>query len=194
MAMTDKNPGNVTGLLRDLRKGRPGAEDALWPIVYGELKKLAHHILRQKSPGAPLQTTALVHEAYLRLIGTDELAWNDRGHFFAIAARAMRFILVDHARRKHAAKHGGGATPIPIEDVLGLATDVDVDLVALDDALKDLKSFDPRQSQIVELAYFGGLTYDEIALSFEISAATVKRELRIAKMWLLRELRREERA
>lgn len=164
------------------------ASDELWPLVYGELKRLAHHVLRSKSPGRPFQTTALVHEAYLRLIGNEELAWNDRGHFFALAARAMRFILVDHARRAHAARHGGGLRPVPLEEALGLAVAVDVDLLALDEALQRLKQLDARQSAIVELAYFGGLTYEEIAGCHDVSPATVKRELRSAKLWLLREL------
>lgn len=185
--------GNVTGLLRDWSGGNPEAQEELWPIVYGELRKLAHNVLRFKAPSRGRHTTtALVHEAYLRLVGTDDLSWNDRGHFYAVAARAMRFILVDYARRAQAAKHGSGQTPVSLEDVLGLSIDVNVDLVALDDALGAFKDFDPRQCHIIELSYFGGLTYEEIAQSLDISMATVKRELRTAKMWLLRELRRGE--
>lgn len=187
----EKSPRDVTRLLRDWSDGDAEAQEELWPLVYDELRRLAHFILRSKSPGRSLQTTALVHEAYLRLVGTEDLDWNDRGHFFAIAARAMRFILVDHARRSHAAKYGGGARPVSIEDALGLAVEIDVDLLALDHALKELEGFAPRQSRVVEMAYFGGLTYDEMAHALGISPATVKRELRHAKLWLLKTLKDE---
>ncbi len=187
-------PGKVTRLLREWRRGDPEAREELWSIVYGRLKELAHHILEDRPRRRPLRTTDLVHEAYLKLVGGEEITVNDRRHFFSIAARAMRYILVDHARRAHAAKCGGGEEPLPLEEALGLPVAVDVDLLALDEALNQLRDLDARQHQIVELAYFGGLSYAEIGEAVGVSLATVSRELKTAKMWLLRQLRREGRS
>lgn len=182
----------VTRLLRDWRAGDVRAHEELWPIIYGELKKLAHHILRERRGNRSLFTTTLVHELYLRLWGNEDLAWNDRGHFFAIAARAMRFILVDQLRRSGAAKRGGGAPMLQLDEAIEVPIELAEDLVGLDDALKDFERFDQRKCQIVELSYFAGLTYNEIGMALDISPATVKRDLRTAKMWLLRELRKGE--
>ena len=179
----------LTRLLKQWRDGDAEAGDQLWPIIYGELKDLAHQMLRHRRRRGPLQTTTLVHELYPRLLGNEELTWNDRGHFFAIAARAMRFILVDQLRRRRAAKRGGDEVFVPLDEAIELAVEVDVDLLALDDALKDFERYDHRKCRIIELSYFAGMTYKEIAQLMEISPATVKRDLQTAKMWLLRELR-----
>ena len=182
-------PAELTQLLRQWRDGDAEAADQLWPVIYGELKELAHQMLKHRRRGHPLKTTTLVHELYPRLLGSEELTWNDRGHFFAIAARAMRFIMVDQLRRRQAAKRGGDGVFVPLEEAIEVPLDVDVDLLALDDALKDFERFDHRKCRIVELSYFAGMTYEEIARFMEISPATVKRDLKTAKMWLLRELR-----
>ncbi len=188
------NTAELTRLLRDWHGGDPKASDELWPLVYGELKRLAHHIVGDRRGRSPLQTTTLVHEAYLRLLGTADLTWHDRGHFFAIAARAMRCILVDGARRRQAAKRGGDVAFVPLDEAIALPQQPDVDLVALDDALQELERYDPRKSRVVELSYFAGLTYGDIGQALQISPATVKRDLRSAKLWLLRQMRRGESA
>lgn len=183
---------DLTRLLHDWRDGDEAAREELWPLVYGQLKKLAHHILSERRGEGSLQTTVLVHELYLRLSGGESLSWNDRGHFYAIAARAMRYILVDQLRRQRAAKRGGREQLVPLDQALELPVRVDVDLVALDDALRDFETLDPRRCRVVELTYFAGLSYEEIGQCLEISPATVKRDLRTAKLWLLRELGRGE--
>ena len=184
----------VTRLLDAWSSGDRRALDQLMPLVIGDLRALARSYMAREGPGHTLEPTALVHEAYMRLAGRRKVQMANRVQFFAVLADTMRRILVDHARRKKAARHGGGTPPIPIEEVFGLPIAVDVDLVALDFALKDLATFAPRQSQAVELSFFGGLTFDQIALSLEVSPATVKRDLKTAKIWLLRELKRDQRA
>ncbi len=183
----------VTQLLDAWSAGDGRALDQLMPLVIGDLRALARGYLGRESPGHTLEPTALVHEAYLKLAGRRKVRLESRVQFFAVLAQTMRRILVDHARRKRAARHGGGTPPVPIEEALGLPVEVDVDLVALDDSLKGLATFAPRQAEAVQLSYFGGLTFEEIALVQEVSPATVKRDLKTAKIWLLRELRREGR-
>ena len=183
----------VTRLLDAWSAGDRQALDQLIPLVLGDLRALARGYLGRENPGHTLEPTALVHEAYLRLAGRRKVRLESRVQFFAVLAQTMRRILVDHARKKKAARHGGGTPPVPIEEALGLPVHVDVDLVALDDSLKDLAAFAPRQSETVQLNYFGGLTLEEIALVQEVSPATVKRDLKTAKIWLLRELRHEGR-
>ncbi len=182
----------VTRLLDAWSSGERQALDQLMPLVIGDLRALARGYLANEGPGHTLQPTALVHEAYLRLAGRRKVQLANRVQFFSVLAQTMRRILVDHARRKRAARHGGGTPPLPLEEALGLPIRVDVDLVALDDALKELTSFAPRQSKVVELSYFGGLTFEQIALSLEVSPATVKRDLKTAKVWLLRELKHSQ--
>ena len=180
----------VTQLLDAWSSGDQQALDQLMPMVIGDLRALARGYLARETPGHTLEPTALVHEAYLRLVGRRQVQLENRVQFFAVLAETMRRILVDHARRKKAARHGGGTPPVPLEAALGLPVRVDVDLVALDDALKDLNSFAPRQAKVVELSYFGGLTFDQIAAALKVSPVTVKRDLKTAKVWLLRELKR----
>jgi RNA polymerase sigma factor (TIGR02999 family) len=176
----------VTQLLHALRHGSEAARAQVADLVYGELHRLAGRALRGERDGHTLQTTALVNEAYMRLVEAD-VPWDDRKHFYAVAARAMRRILVDHARAKRRGKRGGGEAPVTFDDDVAAAQRPG-DLVALDDALKRLAEHDPRKAEAVELHYFGGLTYDELASALEISAATVHRELRLAKAWLYQHL------
>ncbi len=181
----------VTRLLDAWSSGDRQALDRLMPLVIGDLRALARSYMAREGPGHTLEPTALVHEAYMRLAGRRRVQMENRVQFFAVLAETMRRILVDHARRKRAARHGGGKPPLPLEEALGLPISVDVDLIALDDALKDLATFAPRQCRVVEQNYFGGLTFDQIGLSLGISPATVKRDLKTARIWLLRELKRD---
>jgi RNA polymerase sigma-70 factor, ECF subfamily len=160
------------------------------PLVYDELRRLAQHYLRRERADHTLQSTALVHEAYVRLVGQASPPWQSRAHFFGIAARLMRQILVEHARAHQAAKRGGNAFKLTLEDASALAQPADVDLVALDDALRKLSALDARQSRIVELRFFAGLTIEDAAEVLKISPATVAREWTIARAWLYREVAR----
>lgn len=180
----------VSGLLLAWRRGDPGARDRLMPLVYDELRALARRQMHGERPDHTLQTTALVHEAYLRLCGAD-VTWDGRVHFLAVAAQVMRRILVDYARARGRAKRGGGAERVALDDARAAAPDRPPDLVALDEAIERLTTLDERKGRVIELHYFGGLTYDETAAALGISAATVDRELRLAKAWLYRELRSE---
>jgi len=188
--MTQGAAPDVTALLDAWSAGDSRALDQLMPLVIGDLRALARAYMARENPGHTLEPTALVNEAYLRLAGRRTVRFESRVQFFAVLAETMRRVLVDHARRKKAARHGSGEPPVPLEKALGLPISVDVDLVALDDALKDLAAFAPRQSQAIELSFFGGLTFDEIALALAVSPATVKRDIKTAKIWLLRELKR----
>lgn len=182
----------VSQLLLAWREGDASALARLIPLVYQELHALARRYLRDERPDHTLQTTALIHEAYLRLCGAD-VAWEGRVHFLAVAAQTMRRILVDHARSRARAKRGGGEAPITLDDALVASPDRPDALLALDEALQRLSALDERKGRAVELHYFGGLTYDETAAALDISAATVDRELRMAKAWLYRELQPEAR-
>jgi len=175
---------DVTALLNDWRGGDGDALERLVPLVYDELRKVARGQLRREPVGHSLQATALVHEVYLRLVNVDQMTIDGRAHFLAVAARLMRQILVDHARRKRAAKRGGDFTIVNLEDAKGAAEPVGVDILALDCALDELASFDPRPRDVVELKFFAGLTIDEAAMALGISPATVEREWAIAKAWL----------
>ena len=180
---------DVTELLQRVSDGDPVAFDTVFPVVYEELRGMAHRQLRRENVGHTLGTTALVHEAYLRLVDQRHSRFKDRSHFFAIAATAMRRILVDHARRHGAAKRGAGARRIPLESIDLLADDDRADLiVALDDALARLAEFDPRQAQVVECRFFGGLTEDETAEALGVSPRTVKRDWAKARSWLYADL------
>lgn len=179
---------HVTQLLLAWGDGDQGALDELTPLVYDELRRLAGSYLRRERQGHTLQTSALVHEAFLRLID-QRVNWQNRAHFFGIAAQAMRRVLVSYARSQHRTKRGGGEQQrLELDEALDLAQARDADLVALDDALTALSQFDSQQSRIVELRYFGGLTIDETAEALSISSATVEREWRLARAWLRREL------
>ncbi len=181
----------ITQLLQDWRGGDRKALDALLPVVYKELQRLAHFQLRQERPGHTLQSAALVNEAYLRLIGLNPPQWESRTHFFAIAAQLMRQILVDYARRHRAGKRGGGEATVPLEDATMLSRGKAIDVVALDEALKALAHIDPRKAQVVELRFFGGLNFDETAEVLQLSAVTVSRDWSTARAWLHREMNRE---
>ncbi len=176
----------VTELLLRWRSGDQEALDALVPLVYDELRRLAHHYLRQERSDHILQSTALVHEAYLRLAGQHPPEWQNRAHFFGIAARIMRQILVEHARGRDAAKRGGQACRLTLDAAIALPTQLDVDVVELDKALTGLAELDPQQSRIVELRFFGGLTIEDTSEVLGISPATVKRDWVTARAWLFR--------
>ena len=178
----------VTQWLLEWSEGDRAALDKLIPLVSDELHRLAHQHLRRERPGHTLQTTALVHEAYLKLVKQRQVRWQNRAHFFGIAAHLMRRILVEYARRRAAAKRGGGQPQVTLSDEVVGTGEAAVSLVALDDALRTLAAFDPQQSRIVELRFFGGLTVEETADVMRMSPRTVKREWRVAKAWLQREL------
>ncbi|MGB7622623.1 MAG: sigma-70 family RNA polymerase sigma factor, partial [Terriglobia bacterium] len=168
----------------DWSKGYKAALDELVPLVYGELHRLAHHYMGGEHSGHTLQTSALINEAYLRLIDIQRMRWQNRAHFFAVAAQLMRRILVDSARGRQYAKRGGGAQKISLDEAMPLGRETSAELIAVDDALKDLATLDARKSQIVELRFFGGLSIEETAEVLGLSAATVKREWQRAKAWL----------
>ncbi len=178
---------DVSALLAAWSNHDPTARDTLVPIIYGELRRLAHHYMQNERAGHTLQTTALVHEAYLRLTDVDRMQWRDRGHFFAMAATLMRRILVDHARDRARDKRGGGIVFTAIDDE-HVGPGSNIDAIALDEALERLAAMDPQQSSIVELRFFGGLTIEETADALDISPATVKREWTWAKAWLYQQL------
>jgi RNA polymerase sigma factor (TIGR02999 family) len=177
----------VTRLLRKWAEGRESALDALTPLVYAELRCLAESYLRREKTGHTLQPTALVHEAYLRLVDQSPPNWENRSHFYGVAARLMRQILVDHARCRRAGKRAGHK--VALEDVVNLHQERSADLLALDAALKALEKIDPRKCRAIELHYFGGLSMDDVARMLGISAVTVQRDMRAAKTWLYREMR-----
>jgi RNA polymerase sigma factor (TIGR02999 family) len=185
--MAQRSPHDVTRLLIAWQEGNRQALDELIPLVYKELRSIAARSRRRERAGHTLQTTALVHEAYLRLVDQRQVRWQDRAHFFAIAAHWMRRILVDRARRHRAAKRGAGSDVLPLsENIVGAPSVARIDVLALDEALTRLAAFDPRQSRIVELLCFGGLTVDEAAEVLQISERTVHREWKVAKAWLYR--------
>ena len=182
----------VTQLLIQWSNGDKAALDKLMPLIYRELRQLARHYMSRERPGHTLQTTALVNEAYMRLVNRKGVHWQNRAHFFAIAAQLMRSILVDHARSHAYAKRGGGAHKIALDDAMAVSQQRAADVVALDDALKRLAEIDPQQSRIVELKFFGGLTIEETAEVLGLSPATIKREWSTAKAWLYHEVNRNE--
>jgi RNA polymerase sigma factor (TIGR02999 family) len=179
---------DVTELLLAWGRGDESAFERLVPMVHAELRRLARIQMAGERPGHTLQTTALVNEAYLRLIDLSQVRWQDRAHFLGMSARVMRRILVDHARARGASKRGGRDQKVPIEDAAAQTGERAVDLIALDDALNALAVVDSRKSQVVEMRFFGGLSIEETAESLHVSPETVKRDWRVAKVWLLREL------
>jgi RNA polymerase sigma factor (TIGR02999 family) len=188
--MDARPPDEVTQLLRAWGRGDRAALDRLVPIVYRELRRLARHYMRGERGGHTLQTTALVNEAYLRLIDHTNIDWQNRAHFFGVAAQAMRRVLVDHARRRGYAKRGGGAVQVPLEEGALVAEERAEEVLAVNEALDRLEALDARKARVVELRFFGGLNNDEAAEVLGISEITVRREWQIAKAWLLRELAR----
>jgi RNA polymerase sigma factor (TIGR02999 family) len=183
-------PSEVSLLLQDWRNGDRRALDTLLPLVYKELRRLARIQLQKERPDHTLQSAALVHEAYLRLIGLNTPQWESRTHFFAIAAQLMRQILVDYARRHGAAKRGGGVCKLSLDDARVASRGKNVDVLALDDALNSLAKIDARQSRVVELRFFAGLSLQEISNAMDIAPATVQRDWTAARAWLHREISR----
>jgi len=181
---------NVTELLRNWSDGDKQAHEKLFQVVYNELHRQAARYLRNENPGLSLQTTDLIHEAYLRLTSQQHVEWHNRLHFFAIAAKVMRRILIDHVRSRQAAKRGGSDIRLPLEDAMIVSPARDLDLLALDEALTRLAAIDSQQSQIVELRFFSGLSVEETAKVLNVSERTVKRDWNVAKAWLRRELSR----
>jgi RNA polymerase sigma factor (TIGR02999 family) len=179
---------DFTLLLRAWGGGDRQALDRLAPLVYQELHRLARGYMARERPNHTLQATALVNEAYLRLVDTRQVQWQDRAHFLAISARAMRQILVDHARSRASQRHGGGQMPLQFDETLGVPESSHSNLLELDDTLKRLAELDPRKSQVVELRFFGGLSLEETAEALKVSLRTVKRDWQLARAWLYREL------
>ena len=192
--MPAESSTEVTVLLERWRSGDRAALDLLMPLVYEELRRLARHYLRQERPDHTLQSTALVHEAYVRLVGQDLPEWQSRAHFFGVAARLMRQILVDHARNHQAAKRGGNLPRLTLDESIAGSAPRDWDILALNDALSHLADISPKQSEIVELRFFSGLSIEETSDVLGISPATVKRNWIAARAWLFREMKRGEQA
>jgi RNA polymerase sigma factor (TIGR02999 family) len=185
---------DVTQLLQAWSRGERSALDRLVPLVYRELHLRARRCMAGERAEHSLQTTALIHEAYLKLAGPSPVDWESRGHFFAVAAKVMRRILVDHARARRSLKRGGDGRPVTLDEGAVVARTPDRDLVSLDDALQALAALDERKARVVELRYFGGLTAEETAAVLKVSPQTVLRDWRLAKVWLLREMKRGEAA
>lgn len=181
-------PSEVTALLRDWSRGDPLALERLIPLVFEDLRRIAANMFLRENDGHTLQPTALVNEVYIRLTDQRQVQWQNREQFFAVASLLMRRILVDHAKRRQAAKRGSGVANVPLDEALAIAGMKDLDLVALDEALSRLAEIDPRQSRVVEMRFFVGLDQDEIAEVLGISVTTVKREWKTARLWLFREL------
>jgi RNA polymerase sigma factor (TIGR02999 family) len=194
--MNSVTADDLTGMLIEWRQGDRAALDRLTPIVYDEIRRIAHRYVQREREGHTLQTTALINEAYLRLAGSETVDWQSRSHFFAVTAQVMRHILIDHARRRRYVKHGGEAQHIPFDLALTEAVQMSqpraAELIALDEALAELAKLDPRKSRVVELRYFGGLSLEETAEVLEISAMTVRRDWRAAKAWLYKRVTSDE--
>jgi RNA polymerase sigma factor (TIGR02999 family) len=189
--LTTSSPGAVTALLRAWSDGNKAALEQLTPLVEAELRRLARTYMRRERRGHTLQTTALVNEAFLRLTGARSIGWQDRAHFLGIAARLMRRVLVDHARARGYRKRGGGVQRVTLNDGLIKSPEPALDVIALDRALEVLAAVDARKSRVIELRFFGGLSVEETAEVLHVSPDTVKRDWRLAKLWLLRELEGE---
>jgi RNA polymerase sigma-70 factor (ECF subfamily) len=184
------SPEEITALLLDWGNGNKAALDRVIPVVYQELRRLAHRQMRRERAGDTLQTTALINEAYLRLVDYARVRPRDRAHFFAIAAQAMRRILIERARSRGSAKRGSGAQKVALDEAADVSNERAADLVALDEALTNLAAIDPRKAEIVELRYFGGMTIEEAAEVLGVSTPTVERDWHTAKIWLHREVSR----
>jgi len=192
MPIPSPPPQEITQLLVDWSNGNQAALDQLMPLVYTELRQLAHWYMRRERPGHTMQTTALIHEAYLRLVDQTQVRWENQAHFFGIAARLMRQILIEHARSHTRAKRGGGAVTLSLDEAALVSQARAVELLALNDALERLATVDPRKSRVVELRFFGGLSVEETARVLNIASNTVLRDWRLAKAWLHREISHEQ--
>lgn len=179
---------SITRLLQSWRSGDAHAQDELVPLIYDRLRKLAGSYLRGERPGHTLGATALVHEAYLKLAGS-EVDWHDRAHFFAVASVAMRRVLVDHAKHRNRDRRGGGAKRVEFEEALAIGAEPDPAILEVDEALTRLAQFDPRKARVLEMTFFGGLSYAEVGEAMGVSEATVKRDLRMARAWILHEMK-----
>jgi RNA polymerase sigma factor (TIGR02999 family) len=188
----DERSAQLTDVLRAWTQGDESALGKAIELAYPELREIARRYLRMERSEHTIQATALVHEAYLRLIDVQNLTWQDRAHFFAVAASIMRRILVDHARARGRAKRGGGMRQVDLDAALMVTTESDPELVRLDEALEDLATFDSRKARVVELRYFGGLTSQEAAAVLRVSPQTINRDWSLAKAWLIHEMRRKE--
>lgn len=186
--MPEADAHEVTRLLLAWNEGDAGALDRLMPLVYGELRRIARRQMRRERAGHTLQTTALIHEAYVRLIDARAVSWQGRAHFFGLAAQAMRRVLVDFARERDARKRGGGAQQVSLDEVMAVSRGMDEDFVALDESLRALADVDERKCRVVEMRFFAGLTEQEIAAVLNLSEETVRRDWRLAKAWLRRYL------
>jgi len=182
------SPADITRLLQAWGGGDAGALENLTPMVYAEMRRIAARYMRRENPGNSLQATALVNEAYLRLVDLAQVRWQDRAHFFAVAAQTMRRILVDAARARAAGKRGGGAVHVNLDEALDAMPDRPGELVALDEALDGLARLDPRKAKVIEMRFFGGLTVEETAEVLKVSPDTVMRDWKMARAWLMREL------
>jgi len=192
----DLAANDLTGLLVDWARGDKAALEQLTPLVYDEIRRIAHRYVQREREGQTLETTALVNEAYLRLAGSQRVEWQNRAHFFAVTAQVMRHILIDHARRRQYVKHGGEVQRVSFDaatrDAAVMSQPRAAELLALDEALNELAKIDPRKSRVVELRYFGGLSIEETAEVLEISAMTVRRDWRAAKAWLYKKVTSDE--
>ena len=184
----EASPYQITQLLKDWGNGDETARDQLMPLVYEELHHMAHRYMRKERPGHTLQTSALVHEAYVRLVDQTDVEWQNRAHFYGIAAQMMRRILVDHARSRQYAKRGGDARPVSLDEVAMVSEERTAEVIALDEALAGLAVIDQRKSQVVELRFFGGLSIEETAGVLAVSPGTIMRDWTLAKAWLRREM------
>ena len=194
--MMTVNADDLTGLLIEWGQGDKAALDRLTPLVYDEIRRIAHRYVQREREGQTLQTTALVNEAYLRLAGSANIDWQNRAHFYAVTAQVMRRILIDHARRRQYVKHGGETERVPFEVAISevglMSQPRAAELLALDEALDELARLDPRKSRVVELRYFGGLSLEETAKVLEVSLMTVRRDWRAAKAWLYKKVMSDE--
>jgi RNA polymerase sigma factor (TIGR02999 family) len=186
------SPQSVTQLLIEWREGDETALDRLIPLVYDEMRRLARYYMRRERREHTLQTTALINEAYIRLVDHKGMRWQNRAHFYGVAAQAMRRILVDHARSRNYEKRGGGARMVELDEAAAVAQEQAAEMIALDEALNDLAALDPRQSKTVEMRYFGGMSVEETAEALGVSPVTVMRDWRAAKAWLLRAISAKE--
>ncbi len=189
--MTETSAGEVSQLLRDWREGNESALNKLTPLVYDELRRIAHRQMAGERAGHTLQTTALINEVYLRLLGVLDISWQDRAHFFALSARLMRRVLVDHARGRGRAKRGGAVRKLSLEEMPAIPAGRDTNIAELDDALNLLAAVDARKASTVELRFFGGFSVEETAKILNVSVRTVMNDWKFAKAWLLRELQRK---
>jgi len=188
---SSRSPAYVTELLAGAQRGDSAATAELFPVVYEELRRLAGGLMNEESRAHTLQATALVHEAYMRLVGPDQTPWENRAHFFGAAAQAIRRILIDHARSKLRVKRGGGVKPVLLDDSLAMSADAPESLIDLDLALAKLAEVSPQKARVVELRFFAGLTVEQTALALQVSPSTVARDWQFARVWLHRELEQE---